>query len=109
MRGANYIFRGEDDRVHLWIDDGLTPWEESIWAEGKVIDPRPAAGVAIKQEIMDEYVVMRFAELVEQGLAAGAIDRAGAKDDGNFGCRGLQRCAPALRSMLGAMPPPPTT
>src|SRR5262245_46089434 len=99
MRGANYLWRGEDDRRHLWIDDGFDPWEETGWAEGKVIDPRPAAGVAIRQEVMDEYVVMRIAELVESGEAAAAIDRALAQYGGNFGCSALMRSEKALRWM----------
>ena len=105
MRGANYLWRGEDDRLHLWIDDGHDPWEESGWADGKTIDPRPAMGVAVKQEVMDEYVMMRFAELVRDGEAEGAMDRAIAKYDGNFGCVALQQSAQSLRAMLTAMKP----
>src|SRR5262249_28112910 len=109
MRGANYLWRGEDGRLHLWIDEGFDPWEETGWAEGKTIDPRPAAGVAIQQEIMDEYVMMRVAELIETGAASDAIGRALAKFDRNFGCLALKRSEKTLRWMLAAIKPAQAT
>jgi hypothetical protein len=32
IRGANYIWHGED-RVHFWAADGLDNWQESGWIE----------------------------------------------------------------------------
>ena len=71
IRGANYIWH-DDDHVHFWAADGLDNWQESGWIEdvpskttegGDEVGP---SGVALDQAVADLYVVMRFAELVQQ-------------------------------------------
>jgi hypothetical protein len=46
---------------------------------------------------MDEYVVMRFAELARAGEAAAAIDRALANHTGNGGCVALGQVGEQLK------------
>ena len=50
------------------------------------------------EAIMDEYVMMRLAELIESGRAADAIDRA--MRHGNFGGEALAARAVALREAI---------
>lgn len=106
MRGDNYIWR-DDQQVHLWIRDGYDFWDEAVWtgdnteSDSNSAERRPS-GVAVHQEVMDEYVVMRFAELLEDAIAAKIIDRALAAHGGNGGCGALANRAPALRALLAA-------
>ena len=93
-RGENYIWR-DGERVHLWIGDGADNWAECGWNEGRPhTDP---AGVAVAQEVMDEYVIMRFAELVQTDHVAEVVDRAMARHSGNGGCVALRELAGALK------------
>lgn len=46
-------------------------------------------GVFIPKNIIDEFVVMRFAELVKEGKAKKVEKRAMKKWQGNFGCDAL--------------------
>ena len=94
-RGDNYIWSGTDGRVHLWVADGEDGWAECGWNKGH---PHPSpAGVAVGLDVLDEYVVMRFAELVRDGAAAAAIDRALAEHTGNGGCVALGALAESLK------------
>jgi hypothetical protein len=40
MRGACYIWR-DDERVHVWAEDGSDGWHDSSWAEGLKHAPLP--------------------------------------------------------------------
>ena len=66
MRGKTYIWQDEH-RLHIWTHDGYDGWDISGWAvdagETRHPDKQCASGTAIPQETMDEYVVMRLAEL----------------------------------------------
>ena len=85
LRGDTYVW-SSGDRVHLWVGDGDDGWRESGWATGRLAD---AAGVAVEQNTMDEYVVMRFAELREEGRVRDVSARALVKHGGNGGCVAL--------------------
>jgi len=109
MRGQNYIWC-DDHRVHLWISEGYDGWDESVWYEP---GSRPrhadspstrtrASGVAVPQNLMDDYVVMRFAELIDGGVATDVIERALATQAGNGGCSALANNAPRLRAFLSS-------
>jgi hypothetical protein len=99
-RGDTYIWPS-GDRVHLWVADGDDGWAESVWNEGR---PHPrASGVGVPQEVMDEFVVMRFAQLLRARQVGSAVDRALAKHAGNGGCVALEQIAETLK----AIPPPP--
>jgi hypothetical protein len=77
MRGPCYVWR-DDNRVHVWAEDGYDGWDETSWAEGRKHADIPsstpsggASGVGVLQESADAYVVMRLAELVcEQRIGA---------------------------------------
>jgi hypothetical protein len=104
IRGAYYFWR--DEQLHLWAADGYDGWDESGWAEAQgtlqgvpTATDRPS-GVAIPQAVADEYVVMRFAELVREGEIGDVIDRALADHGGNGGALALSEYGPALREAL---------
>lgn len=97
MRGTCYIWR-DDDRVHVWAEDGYDGWGDSSWAEGRNHAPTPdsaqhggASGVGIRQAIADSYVVMRLAELVAEQRIGAVVESAVATFGGNGGCLALQR------------------
>ena len=104
MRGNHYLWRDET-HLHVWVLDGYDGWDEAGWmptedhqASGHVSETqsRPG-GVGIQQPVIDEYVVMRFAELVRDGLLQATVDRALSGHSGNGGCGALQQYAPTIR------------
>ena len=95
-RGDNSLWSG-GERVHLWIADGEDNWAECVWNEGNP-HPRPG-GVAVAQDVMDEYVVMRFAELVRDKQVGPAVERALARHTGNGGCGALATLAERLKQL----------
>jgi len=105
MRGACYIWR-DDERVHVWAEDGGDGWHDSSWAEGLKHAPLPpaqngeASGVGLRQEIADAYVVMRLAELVAEQRIGAVVEAAVAMCGGNGGCLALQKLAAALVDKL---------
>jgi hypothetical protein len=102
LRGDYYVWADGDDRVHIWACDGADGWEDSGWAsdaEGKPLPRREAAaGVSVPKRVLDEYVMMRLAELIESGDADGTIDRA--LRQRNFGGAALTRRAEAIKETL---------
>ncbi len=84
MRGENYIW-ADDYAVHFWIADGQDYWEESSdWGrddEGNHLYRNEygdvtASGLRIEHSVLDQFVVMRFAELLEEGRFAEAARNA---------------------------------
>jgi hypothetical protein len=107
IRGANYVWH-DDDRVHFWAADGLDNWQQSGWIEDVRSKPTEGAnevgpcGVALNQAVADLYVVMRFAELVQQRRVREIVERAVSEYGGNGGCLALRALAPSLiRSVEG--------
>src|SRR2546425_6954140 len=97
VRGACYIWR-DDERVHVWAENGYDGWEDSVWAEGRKHAAIPnsarhgrASGVEIRQEIADGYVVMRLAELVCEQCIGAVVESAVANFGGNGGCLPVQK------------------
>ena len=90
MRGDYYLWT-DVSGLHLWAADGYDSWDESGWHrddDGKdyPINDRhlengqnTASGVSIHQEIMDEYVMMRLAELLESKQLDETLERTLAK------------------------------
>jgi|HubBroStandDraft_4_1064222.scaffolds.fasta_scaffold1610297_1 hypothetical protein len=106
MRGPCYVWR-DDDRVHVWAEDGYDGWDDTGWAEGRthahIPDSTPhggASGVGVRQESADAYVVMRLAELVCEQRISAVIESAVAQFGGNGGCLALQKLATALVGKL---------
>lgn len=102
IRGATYIWH-DDERVHIWAADGRDEWQDSGWAEAvqsqrRGEQPMGAApsGVGLSQDVADLYVVMRFAELVQQKRVGETVERAISTYRGNGGCLALLQLAPIL-------------
>src|SRR5262245_38414072 len=96
MRGDIYIWAGYTS-VHFWVRDGYDGWDEAGWH-----DPARAtraSGVALPQVVADEYVVMRMAEMLDEGCVGAAIEQALEKYQGNGGCRALAGHAEILREV----------
>ena len=93
----------DGERLHVWIADGYDGWDQAIWAmdeEGKRHDDRlNASGVSISEEVIDEFVVMRLAEMIDENLVREAIDRALAHG-GNFGAAVLVKNAGNLKAAI---------
>jgi len=125
MRGDCYLWDDESG-LHLWAKDGYDSWDKAGWHEiGETIagDPivRPehvkdgevtASGVSIHQDIMDEYVMMRVAEMIDEGKVDAVIDRILDPDGrgGNGGSRLLTANADTLKRALSGLtmlPAPP--
>jgi hypothetical protein len=104
MRGDNYIW-SDGERLHIWIADGYDGWDQAIWAadesEKRREDRVNASGVSIFERVMDEFVMMRLAQMIEDGLVEDAIDRAVARSGGNFGCEALAKNGETLKAALG--------
>lgn len=109
IRGANYIWHDED-RVHFWAADGLDNWQESGWIEdvrsktGNGGDEAGPCGVGLDQAVADLYVVMRFAELVQQRRVRQIAERAVSEYGSNGGCLALQALAPSLIHSVEHLP-----
>lgn len=114
MRGDHYLW-SDGSRLHLWVRDGYDGWDEAGWMrrDADEHDAPPSdgrsgpGGVGIEQAVMDEYVVMRFAELLRDGLVDATIDRAVSKHAGNGGCRALREHANVVMTFSRAIPRPP--
>ena len=116
MRGDYYLWDDESG-LHIWACDGYDGWDEAGWhlhdgGEDYPVKPahlkdgeNTASGVSIHQEIMDEYVMMRLAEMIKEGSINAAIDRAVDHKGrgGNFGGRVLEANADALKRVLGSL------
>ena len=113
MRGDYYLWDDESG-LHVWACDGYDGWDQTGWhlvggGEDDAAGPKylkhgknTASGVSIHQEIMDEYVMMRLAEMIQEGSTDAAVDRAlGHK--GNGGCRVLGANAEALIQALAGL------
>ena len=102
MRGKNYLW-SDGTHLHIWVADGYDGWDEAVWAmdeEGKRHEDRlKASGVSISEEVMDEFVVMRLAEMIDENLVKEAIDRAVAHG-GNFGAAVLVKNAENLKAAI---------
>ena len=116
MRGAHY-FWSDGERIHLWSSEGYDGWDHSGWAEGYGVEPHDPnravpspGGVCLPEVVADEYVLMRLAELIHEGAAVAALDRAVASHggpDGNGGAWALSELASALRIALAGLEPRP--
>ena len=63
MRGPCYVWR-DDERVHVWAEEGYDGWDDTSWAEGRTGSHVPgsmtdgASGIGLREEIADAYVMM---------------------------------------------------
>lgn len=99
LRGDYYIWGDGEDRLHVWACDGADNWMDSGWARAVGPELLPthqhASGVSIPVDVMDEYVMMRFAQLIDSATAKAVIDRA--LRHGNFGGEALKKWADSIK------------
>lgn len=104
MRGDYYLWSDGEEVLHIWVADGYDGWDEAIWAvdeeEKRHEERTKASGVGIPEKVMDEFVVMRLAQMVEENLVEDAIDRAIEHCGGNFGCDALSQTAESLKAVF---------
>lgn len=111
LRGDNYIWADSDSRFHIWAADGCDAWDEAIWSVDEGGNRRAgrenAGGVAISERALDEFVVMRFAEIVSDGTLEQVIARVLGPDGPgrNFGGDSLRRLAVELTTRLSDLQP----
>ncbi len=105
MRGQNYVWRGCDG-VHFWSAEGYDGWDESGWAQahaerseasdGEIL--RKASGVGVPQAVADAYVMLRLAQLLDEGRAADILDAALVHGGDNVGAMALHVWSSRLRT-----------
>jgi len=103
MRGDYYLW-SDGENFHVWVADGYDNWDEAGWAldkDGKrSADRLNASGVGIPEKVMDAFVMMRLAQMIDEGLVDEAIDRAVGKFGGNVGSTVLAKNAQKLKTAL---------
>lgn len=99
LRGSSYVW-SDGRRVHVWVGDGNDGWTDSGWAEGMSSN---ASGVSIDCDAMDQFVMMRFAELIRDRTARTAAERAIAAHHGNGGCSALEDAWSGLSRHVAAL------
>lgn len=103
MRG-NYYLWSDGDNLHIWVADGYDGWDEAGWAvddDGeRSADHVNASGVSIPEKVMDAFVMMRLAQMIDESLVGKAIDRAIGEYGGNFGSTMLAKNAQKLKAAL---------
>ena len=90
LRGSTYIW-SDGERVHLWSRDGLDHWRDTELGRHA-----EASGVAFRVEALDQFVCMRFAELVAAGKLQATVRNALEAAGGNFGCSALSELGPMI-------------
>jgi hypothetical protein len=103
MRGDYYLW-SDGDNLHVWVANGYDGWDEAGWAldkDGKrSADRMNASGVSIPEKVMDALVMMRLAQMIDEGLVGEAIDRAVGEYGGNVGSTTLAKNAEQLKTAL---------
>ena len=109
MRGRYYLWSDTEDWLHIWVADGYDGWDESGWAHDKNGVKREgmaaASGVSLPEDVMDQYVLMRLAELIHSGKIEATLERFLAPEGqrGNFGAALLENNLLQLRQALLAI------
>ncbi len=103
MRG-NYYLWSDGDNLHIWVADGYNGWDEAVWAvddDGeRSADRLNASGVSIPEKVMDAFVVMRLAQMIDESVVGKTIDRAVSECGGNFGSLLLVKNTQKLKAAL---------
>ena len=108
IRGDYYIWH-DGENLHIWVADGKDGWDRSVWYTG-ITGKEPsdedkgnsdvkASGVMIPELVLDEFVVMRLAEMLQEKKAREAVKRAFSKWSGNGGCLALNKYAEQLETI----------
>ncbi len=107
-RGDTYIWSGEawrgEDGVHFWDKEGNDGWAEAGWGHDENGERLPgyenASGVSITGSVVNEFVAMRFAQMLADGSALAAMERAARV--GNVGGATLAKNLAVLTEALAA-------
>ena len=104
IRGSNYIFADNEDRLHIWVADGEDNWEISGWGKNPNTNEwreefSAPSGVSIPQSIIDQYVIMRFAEILEASKLSVMIDSTLKECGDNFNCTSLIKYHEQLKKL----------
>jgi hypothetical protein len=101
LRGETYIWSSEH-HTHFWAAHGDDGWRESGWGEHHLaaasqheLEP---GGVMVRQDAVDAFVIMRFAEILRERRLDEALDAATKLGGTNAGCEALLRHAPQIRA-----------
>src|SRR5947209_18676241 len=94
--------------VHIWAANGYDGWDISSWATEETDDDEErrrhgyeeASGTSLPLRVMDEFVMMRLAEMLHEGLVDEAIDGAVRDQRGALGGRLLAKKAERLKTAL---------
>ena len=115
LRGDYYLWTDSEDRLHIWAANGQDGWDDTIWhrnEDGEVYERHlkdgadQASGTSIPHEVMDEYVVMRLAQILSEGTVAETIDRTLGPDGrggGNIGGQRLKKNAEKIKAALSSL------
>ena len=79
-----------DDNYYLWNDGEMFYFQDRL----------STASIAMSIKRMDAFVMMRLAQMINEGLVSDAIDRAVGEYDGNIGCTALAQNAETLKANL---------
>ncbi|MBV9849564.1 MAG: hypothetical protein JO250_07740 [Armatimonadetes bacterium] len=113
----DYYLWHDESGLHIWASDGYDGWDEAGWHrddEGNIHEwhlqngENKASGVSIHQEVIDEYVVMRLAQMIEEGVVEETIKRAvrnGSTRGSNWLREVLQKKAAKLQAALAQVKP----
>jgi hypothetical protein len=103
MRGRYYLW-SDATHLHVWADDGYDQWDQSVWAAaidgGDLPRESDPSGACVPIDVLDEFVVMRLAQMLDEGVTAPAIRRALLQHRGNGGCFALVAHAEKLLAAL---------
>jgi hypothetical protein len=118
MRGEYYLWNDGSDWLHIWSATGYDGWDEAAWACDEEGNRHPgmeeASGTSLPLRVMDDFVIMRLAQLIYEGQVEEAIDGAlpNARGSGNIGGRllrkpeNIERLKAALRQIQLSEPAP---
>ena len=110
LRGKYYIWESSEG-IHLWAADGEDHWKDSVWATGvkhwKLKRGQTPSGVRLPVSVLDEFVVMRFAELIDEKKLVPTIRRVTKGKPGNVGEWSLRFHAKGLLRRLRTLKPHP--
>ena len=99
MRGEPYIWT-DGEKLHIWSKSGNDGWSDIEGLNGIA----EASGVALDEQHADEFAVMRFAELVQEGKLQVTIERALQEWGSNFGASSLREIGSALVKACATLP-----
>lgn len=115
LRGKQYIW-DDGNLLHVWSADGYDGWDEGGWhrdEDSHIVQEHlengenVAGGVSLPISVADEFVVMRFAQLLYEGRLRETVHRS---VNGNTGSLILTRNAAAILDALEGValkPAPP--